>query len=149
MGRNYSKIGELLVNENFIRDFELNYALKIQKQRAFPKKIGQILLEKNLLNTDQLRKALGLFHGVEAVDLSSTEIDTNALRIINITTAFKFPCIPYDFTERGAVKVALSDPGNCTNLDILRFKINYPIIPVFAYEREIINEIRFYSSQFK
>lgn len=149
MKRVYSKIGELLVNENFIKDFELDYALNIQKKRAFPRKVGQILLEKNLLNTEDLRRALGLYHGVEAVDLSKTEIDTEALKIIDITTAFKFPCIPYEFTKLGSVKVALSDPANCTNLDILSFKINHSIIPVFAYEREIINEIRFYSSQFK
>lgn len=149
MVKHYSKIGELLVDEDYIRDSELNYALKIQRNKTVPRKIGQILIEKRIIEKEQLRKALGIYYGVETIDITNSEIETKALKLIDIKTAFQFPCLPYKFTESGSVKVALSDPKNFINMDILNFKINYPIIPVFAFEKEIINEIRFYSSQFK
>lgn len=152
MKKTYSKIGELLVKEKYINASDLNYALNIQKRNAVHKKIGQILMEKELIEKNSLREALGIFFNVETVDISAREIDIKAVSQIDLQTAFEIPCIPYKFdkTPRGlSLFVALPDPLNYRYVDKLNFLINYPVTPVFAYEDEIINEVRFYSSQFK
>ncbi|MGH7885967.1 MAG: hypothetical protein ACRENO_09770, partial [Thermodesulfobacteriota bacterium] len=93
--------------------------------------------------------ALGLYYRVDCVDISKVEIDINALKLIDLKTAFNVPCIPYEFSNRSSLKIAVPNPRDCEVLDSIRFRINYHLIPVFAYEKDIVNEVRFYSSQFK
>lgn len=152
MGTRYSRIGELLVKERYINASDLSYVLNLQKNSPIHKKVGQILIEKNLIDKNKLREALGLFFRVETIDIINQEIDLEALKQLDLKTAFEIPCIPYNFinTSKGeSIKVALPDPLNYHYIDKLNFHINYPVIPVFAYEDDIINEVRFYSSQFK
>ena len=152
MEKKYSRIGELLVKEKYINASDLNYALNIQRKDCIHKKIGQILMEKDLIEKNRLREALGIFFNIETVDLTSQKIDIKAVNQIDLHTAFEVPCIPYKFDigPRGlSLFVALPDPLNYRYVDNLNFLINYPLVPVFAHEDEIINQIKFYSSQFK
>lgn len=71
-------IGKILVENGFITDAQLNDAL--EKQRSSEgKMLGDIMLEMGLVSETQLAQALSIRLKVPFVDLSTTQINREAV----------------------------------------------------------------------
>lgn len=54
------KLGEILVEQDIVSDWQINTALSIQKEQEPPKRIGEILTELNWVKQSQVEDALNI-----------------------------------------------------------------------------------------
>lgn len=145
MARSKKMLGEMLIEENFITEYQLLEALERQKRTG--KKLGEILVELGHISEKDLYKVLAKRIGVEYVNLENYDISLDAAIKINQTLAYKYTMIPIDL-EDGKLKVAMEDPSNIVAIDDLMLYTKLKIIPVLASPREITREInRFFGKE--
>jgi type IV pilus assembly protein PilB len=138
-----------------------------------PPKLGELLIQKELLSKEQLAHALeyqkenggrlgynlvklGYLtdeaitqflseqYNVPAVDLTNFEIDEAIIKLIPAEVATKYHVIP--LSRSGAsLTVAMADPGNVFAIDDIKFMTGYDVEPVVASEMSIRESIdRYY-----
>lgn len=132
---NRPRLGELLVHAGLIREQILEECLN--HQWRWGGRIGEILVEQGHVTSAQLLWALSIQLNLDAVDLPSYNIDTDAVSMLPNTFARTHRCIAIDFitveAERRLV-VATADP-TIRNLDGLIFEAS-GLKPVFKIASE-------------
>ncbi|MCG8434235.1 MAG: GspE/PulE family protein, partial [Gammaproteobacteria bacterium] len=113
------RLGEVLVNEGLITDAQLNLALEEQRNDR-RKKIGQILLEQGIIDSDHLKVTLARKLGIPTVDLRKFDIQPDALVKLPGSFCSNYHVIPISI-HRGRLVVATDDPTNSDFNDIIRF----------------------------
>ncbi len=138
-------------------------------------KLGQLLINNNLITEDQLKKAIELQkkegghlssnliksgsiseeelltflskrHGVPAIVLSDYKIDPSVTKFIPRDVAQKYQIFPV--ARVGAtLTVAMVDPSNVFAIDDVKFMTGYNVEPVVASESDIRNAISEYYGQ--
>src|SRR3989337_1574964 len=138
-------------------------------------KIGEMLLEGNLIPTDQLRSALeaqkrskerigtvlvkagfikepellsflGRQFNIPVVELSKYEINPEVVRLLPEDMVQKNLALPINRVGAKLI-VAVADPSNMAILDAIGFKTGYSVELVLASEREITAAINKYFDQ--
>jgi type IV pilus assembly protein PilB len=138
-------------------------------------RIGELLVQKNLISPDQLKKAqdearqkgerighqitkLGYLeeseltdfvaqqYGVPSIDLADFEIDAEVIRLIPEEVALKHTVIPVNRAGSTLV-LATSDPSNIFAIDDIKFLTGYNIEVVVASEEGIKEAIDRYYDQ--
>ena len=71
------RLGDMLIELNYITDNDLQEALKIQKDTGG--KVGEILVEKGFISEDDLLQALEIQLGIPRVYIDSIVIDKSAV----------------------------------------------------------------------
>ncbi len=136
------------------------------------RRLGDVLLERGLITSEQLRKALVLQRSqarplgevlisigaaepaavrdvlaelldVPAVDLSTTYGDPLILDLIPKEKAFELKAIPL-FAVENQLTVALSDPTDLAKLDELRFITGKQILPVLVLDGDLDHHLKEY-----
>ncbi len=128
-------------------------------------KLGQLLVNNNIINEEQLEKALDLQkkeggrigsnliklgfltedtlveflskqYGVPAVTLSTEEIDPSIVKFVPYDVAYKYQIFP--ISKNGAVlTISMTDPSNVFAIDDIKFMTGYDVLPVVASESAI------------
>jgi DNA-binding response OmpR family regulator len=111
---NNKRIGELLVDLEFITKEQLNAALLHQKKNAPQKKVGEILVELGFLNElDLLRCLAGLFRirYLSSDKLSKMTIPQWILNLIPLEFAEKYNVLPFFCYDKSKIlSVVISEP---------------------------------------
>jgi type IV pilus assembly protein PilB len=140
-----------------------------------PLKIGEFLVRSNLINRDQLDKALeeqkqtggrvgehlirlgfvteedildclSQQYGVPSINLRHFEIDESIIRLIPADVARKYQFIPVSKTG-ATLTVAMADPTNVFAMDDITFITGYRVEPVVASEEALREAIdRYYGT---
>ena len=132
------KLGEILVSWNLLSPNALADALSYAREHG--KRIGEALIELELVKEDDVTKALARQFDLEYVDLDKNVGVTSALDLVpaKLITTHKF--LPMS-VENGRMKVIISDPLDLELLDMLRFRLNMEVecalAPVSKIERFI------------
>jgi len=138
-------------------------------------RLGEMLVKANLIDEDQLKKALeeqsksggrlgynlakldimeeadivaflSKQYGVPSINLAEFEIDSNIIKLIPGKTAKKYQLIPVSRTG-GTLTLAMADPTNVFALDDIKFMTGYNVEPVVASETAIEDSImKYYES---
>ncbi len=103
-------IGQILVENGFLKEEDLQRALAQQKEEA-GKKLGDVLLDMGLVSETQLAQALSIRLKVPFVDLTTVKADIEAVKKIPEATAKKNCCVAYQMTDT-RLTVATDDPIN-------------------------------------
>jgi type IV pilus assembly protein PilB len=128
-------------------------------------KLGQLLINNNLISEDQLNKALELQkkeggrigsnliklgyltddalidflskqYGVPSISLANQEIDPSIVKFVPYDVANKYQIFP--ISKNGAsLKLAMTDPSNVFAIDDVKFMTGYEVEPVVASEASI------------
>ena len=135
-------------------------------------KIGQLLVEKKIIDTLQLNEALrktrekggsllnalceigalkdddlseflSKYYKVPAVNLQEMELDQEVASLIPEELAKKYKAIPINRTGRTLV-VAMADPSNIQAIEEIEFLTNYKVEAVVASENQIKNALNKY-----
>src|SRR4030043_310568 len=135
-------------------------------------RVGELLVKKNYITTEQLQKALeeqksgggrlgsslvrlgyakedtllsflSEQYGVPSVNLSKLEIDPNVIKLIPSSIAKKHFIIPINRVGT-KLTVAMIDPSNLPVIDEVDFITGFNVEPVIASETEIIDAIKKY-----
>ena len=103
----------------------------LQEQVKTGKKLGEILVEKGWVTEQNIIEVLEFQLGIPQVDLSKYVIDSKAAGMINENLAKRHMLIPIKI-ENNRLVVAMSDPLNVFALDDVRITTKMEVIPVIA-----------------
>ena len=116
--RKRQPIGIELVKKGIVTENDIDAAL--QEQRKNPnKKLGEILNELNVCDSQVLIDAIGEIVGVKGMVLTPDKIKIEVLDYISLEIANKNKAIPFDI-ENGRIKVCFEDTTNTRNIDAIR-----------------------------
>jgi general secretion pathway protein E len=112
------RIGDYLIKNAGLSQKDLEEVLRIQKESR--KKIGEILIEKNLLRPEDIAKALALQLGLPFVeDLRPNDIDPKIVEGLTIQYCRENHLLPVARTE-DSIRVAVVDPFRYDPIDALK-----------------------------
>ncbi|HHQ48890.1 MAG TPA: GspE/PulE family protein [Acidobacteria bacterium] len=112
-------------------------------QKSQGKRLGDILVEMGAVPAETMRQVLSELHDVPAVDLDRTYGDPFVLDILPKEKAFQLKAIPL-FLVENQLTVALPDPDNIAKLDEIQFQTGKQVLPVLALESDIDRHLKEY-----
>ncbi len=116
--RKRQPIGIELVKRGIVTEDDINSAL--QEQRMNPnKKIGEILNDLHVCDSQMLIEAIGEIIGVKGIVLKPSLIKIDVLNYISLEIARRNKAVPFDI-ENGKIKVCFADTTNTRNIDAVR-----------------------------
>lgn len=130
----YKKIGEMLIEQGFITQHQLNEALEEQKLTG--QKIGEILVSKGWIAREEFERVLAKQSGVITFDLSGYIIEPDIVKLVPEDLAVKYKFMPV-FKVENTLTVAMVDPSNVFIIDELQRRTGCVIEPVLANEMDI------------
>lgn len=145
MANEKRRLGNILVNAGKITGYQLQDALKSQK--ILGKKLGEILVDSNIITEDDIIESIEQQTGIKKVDLNTISFDKKAISIIPQNLCNKYILIPFGF-ENNKIKVALADPLNIFAIDDVAISTGFEIESFIAKKDDIKKFIEiYYSSQ--
>ncbi len=136
-------VGEVLISENHLTHDQLDQALT--EQRTSGKKLGELLVSSGTISETVLLSSLARCLGVKGVNLRHGLIDPQLISLINPEDCERFRVLPM-FRVHGQLTVAMAEPQNLPLVDQLASKTGLKINPVLAFENNILEFVRKYSS---
>ncbi|MFG0807382.1 GspE/PulE family protein [Pseudomonas fluvialis] len=132
----HPRLGELLVNAGQLDAQQLQLALEEQQQRPNSGKLGQILLQRNLVERTQLAQALIQQLDIARVNLDAFDVDTAALELVPEDLARVHRVMPL-LVEHERLVVATPTPSNHELLHLLGFVTGKQVEAILAKGDEV------------
>lgn len=118
----------------------------IERQKKEGGRIGSNLIMLGFIKEDALVEFLSKQYGVPAVTLSDENIDSAIIKFVPFDVANKYQIFP--LSKNGAsLKLAMIDPSNVFAIDDVKFMTGYNVQPVVATESAIREAISKYYEQ--
>lgn len=131
------RLGDILIDSEFLTAAELAEALRVQKsQEGKGKKLGEIIVEMGLLSELDILRAISTQYDIPIIDLQNVDIDPEATKVVTEQYCHENIVIPIGF-ESGRLVVALYDPLNILVSDDLQFRTGNEIIQMLAPKKSI------------
>ena len=141
------RLGDLLIQSGYATEDQIAKGLEIQKNSQTRRKLGEVLVEENIVNEEDLVNALSSQLGYEAVDLQSIQIDDRVIELIPASVLQKHKMMPIGFAEDNPneIVIAMSDPMDIFAMDDVTIITNLQVRPAVATTRSIMLALdRFY-----
>ncbi|HRZ67210.1 MAG TPA: ATPase, T2SS/T4P/T4SS family [Candidatus Omnitrophota bacterium] len=135
------KIAEVLVSKGFISKEKLEEAIKAQHDKGG--NLSKILVEKGLVNENELLSVFSQEFGITPINLSKYKIEKEIISLVPEKVARLYHLIPVSKIGN-RMTVAMSDPLNIFALDDLKILTKYEIDPVLATDKDIKEAIAAY-----
>lgn len=135
------RLGELLLKEKLITQEQLSKA--IDEQRSGGGRIGFNLTKLGFVAEKELTEFLSRQYGIPSIDLSSTEIDPEIIKLIPEDVARKYQIIPVS-RAGSTLTIAMADPSNIFAIDDVKFLTGYSVETVVASEAAMKGAIEQY-----
>ncbi len=132
--KNKRRLGEVLKDSGHIGASDLEKAIEEQKGKAI--RLGELLLERNLIQRDDLIPALEETTLYKYVDCRAVRVSDDALGSIPVQLAKKHCVLPL-FYEEGRLAVAMASPQTLNTLDELQFASGKIVVPYLGFEKDI------------
>jgi type IV pilus assembly protein PilB len=129
------KLGDLLVETGLLPPEKLTEALSIQRQTG--KRLGQILMEMEIISEDEMAFALAMQLKIPFIDLNGYELQSEVVEAIPEEVSRKFVCIPVALKEN-ILDVAMADPLDLNMIKDLQFITGYSIQPAISTPSQIV-----------
>ncbi len=121
MAKQRRKLGEILYKAGLVKKEALIEAIKASK--ADNKLLGQILVERKLLDEETLTKAIAKQFGLKYINMDQATIEPEAVKLIPEDLIKRHKILPLGM-DNGRLKLIISDPLDLDALDLLRFRLN-------------------------
>lgn len=131
-------IGQILLESGYITKQHLEDALVKQKETG--KKLGDMLLEMGFVSETQLAQALSQRLKVPYIDLTTTKIESEAVKKIPEAIAKKNTVIAFKINN-GRLYVATNDPVNFYIFEELKIQTGMEIHAMLATKSSILDAI--------
>ncbi|MCH5207730.1 MAG: type II/IV secretion system protein [Oscillospiraceae bacterium] len=141
------RIGDLLVEKNLVTPDKIEAAVKYQKEKGNGKRLGTIIVELGYVKDVDLAKALAESLHVQYVDLTTIQINKDAVNKISEEMAKNHNVFAYQF-QNNRLYVATDDPVNFMVLDDLRIQTGMDVVARISTRAQIEYAItKYYSTQ--
>jgi type IV pilus assembly protein PilB len=127
-------LGELIVRAGLLSPMQLDVALAAA--RASGRRLGEVLVEDELVNPRELAQIVAQQEGLEFIDLGKHDLQHEAVDLLSESSARRYGAIPYRI-EGSAVCVAIADPADDAALDVILDEVPRPVRFVVATRTEI------------
>jgi len=89
----------------------------IEEARAAGVSPEALMLQQNLIDGDQLSRAVAERYGLDHVDLNTFQVDMGAANLISVSIARRYRAVPVSFLDEQTVMLATADPANVIAVD--------------------------------
>lgn len=141
-----AQLKEFIKDSEMIEDKELEASFKEAEKSK--KKLGEVLLEKKLIDETKLKKLYAYILGVPFVDISKEIIPPEILQIVPEPIAKKYKIISFEKNGQ-ELKVAMLNPEDIQTIDFIRKKTDLKIISCLTTQESIEVALKQYSQSLK
>ncbi len=128
-------IGQVLSQAELISPAQLEAALKLQAE-GDPRRLGDILIESEWLQPDNLAMALSVHLNLPFIDLKRHRVQPDALQLVPEETARRYHLIPLDLVD-GSLAVVMEDPTDIQVIEELEALAGRTIRPLVGVSPDI------------
>ncbi len=139
------RIGEVLINQGYITEEQLQQALAIQAQDK-SKRLGDILVEMGFVSEQQKLTALAQRLNLPMINLDAFDVNVDAVARIPRALADKYKVIAISL-QGGQLLVTVNDPLNFFAIEEVRQIAKMPITLCLSEMEQIIKAIGYYYSE--
>lgn len=132
-------LGELTVRAGLLSSVQLDAALAAA--RASGRRLGEVLVEDELVDERELAQIVAQQEELEFVDLGKHDLDHEALDLLSESSARRYLALPYKL-EGTAVCVVIADPSDDAALDAVLGEMERPVRFVVATRTEVEAALR-------
>lgn len=132
------KLGEILQDLGHISSADLQKLFKEQEGKMA--RLGELILERGLVDKNSLVKALEQVSRVPYLDCTAIQCDPSALKSIPQSMAVRLEILPIH-VDLSQIVVAMAEPQNIATIDELGFTTGKHISPRFGFRAEILGAI--------
>lgn len=135
MARSKKKLGQILIDAGAITADQLETGLGMAKGAG--KRIGETLVDADMIDDTQLAKAIAKQAGLEFIDVNAADFpDKVDAELLPKDLIRKHMVIPIG-KARGRLHLVVHDPRDIQLLDMLRFRLNLEVEPKVAAKSQI------------
>ena len=114
----------------------------LEAQKTEKKKLGTLLVDLGYTNEGEIAQALHKQLGYDIIQISSVRISDEILRLVPDSAVLKrYVMMPFEFDKGGRLRVAMENPMDIFAIEDLNIITNTPIMPVIATPFEIMQTI--------
>lgn len=137
INRRRLRLGDLLINQGIITEEQLQKGLEIQKEKGC--KLGEALVEGNIVAEETIVKILGEQLRLAYVDLSNAKIEEEILELVPSALLKKHMMIPFEYAEDNpnVIRVAMVDPLDIEAVDDINIVTNLQVETVITTRRSL------------
>ncbi|SMB94952.1 type II secretion system protein E (GspE) [Desulfonispora thiosulfatigenes DSM 11270] len=135
------RLGDLLVSAGLILPEQLQDAIKLQKNTG--KKLGEILVDENIIDEKDIIKTLEVQLGIPYINLERYYINPEVPRLINENLARRYLLVPVK-KSNNKLTVVMADPLNIFAIDDVSIATGLEVIIAISSKQEILNAIDYY-----
>lgn len=129
-----NKLGQMLVEQGLVKEADLHRALAVQARDD--KRLGEVLVDMEILSSTALLSALARQLNVKAVHLRHGLIDPTVARLLGPEEAQRLNVLPL-FKVGDVITVAMSEPKSLPKIDRIRSLTGLRVNPVLALDNNI------------
>ncbi|HEX7586664.1 MAG TPA: ATPase, T2SS/T4P/T4SS family [Patescibacteria group bacterium] len=141
-----AQLKEFVSDSEMVKKEDLEAAFS--EAESQDKKLGDILIEKKLIDEVKLRKLYAYILGIPFVDLTKEIIDQEILQIVPEPIARKHKIIAFERNGKD-LKVAMLNPEDIQTVDFIRKKSGLKIINCLTSEESMDNILKQYEKSLK
>ncbi len=139
------KIGDMLKEQGYLSDEDLQKALDVQKKEK-GKRLGEVLIEQGYITENQMLEAMAVKMDCQVVSVNSLTVDIEAVEKIPRQVAEKYCVLPVEMTGNN-LQVVVNDPLNFYGLEDVR-QITGMELTIFLSEKiPLLKAIHFYYAE--
>lgn len=139
------RIGEVLMERNYITQEQMEQALAYQKEHR-EKRVGQILIELGFVTESQVLEALAARLGLEIVSIGQMQVDLTAVRMIPSELAEKQNLLAVGFADK-SLEVVTNDPLNYFAFEEVRQLTGCQVVIRLSEMGPLQSAIRYYYAE--
>ena len=134
----HKRFGDLLVGAGVITQDQLEAAL--QAQKGTKHRLGQVLIDEGFITERQLIDTLVMQLGIDFIDLSTVDIDSDMTALVPKNLAKKYSVVPVR-TRGDDLFLAMSDPLNFIASEEVKAASRKHVVPMIATQSSIDHAI--------
>jgi type IV pilus assembly protein PilB len=130
---------DVLVDLGFAQRDKVEKATEESRSAGVPPE--KLLLEQNVITSEQLSRAIAERYGLDHLDLNMFNVDMAATNLLNASAARRYGAVPVSYLDEHTVIVAMSDPANVLAVDDIALLTHLDVKPAVASEEDIASLI--------
>jgi type IV pilus assembly protein PilB len=130
-----ARLGDIVVDLGFCERDVVEGAVAVALESG--EQIGQVLLERGVISTDQLAVAMAKRFGLEHLALEDIDVDPVAARLVSFVAARRMRVVPVAVAAGNVLTVAIANPENYLGLDDISMFTGMQIKPVVVTQEDL------------
>jgi type IV pilus assembly protein PilB len=138
--RRPARLGDIIVGLGFADRDVVEAAASHAREAG--EQIGQVLIERGVISTDQLAVAMAKRFGLRHVGGEDLSFDAAAAQLVSFTAARRMGAVPIAFASDGRLRVAVASPDNYVALEDISMFTGMQIEPVVVSQEDLDNLLK-------